>query len=419
MRVLYISVAYPLPANNGAKMRLWSLLRAIKTAGHEVTLACFAEPGEVAGTERELSAVCAESDIVPLSFTRLSAGGDYLKRLLAIFSSSPFTIDRFRSDEMRARLEQRVRDRSFDVIVCDNVFSAINLPGNASPVVMNSQNVEYVILSRYVQHEPNPFKALYARWEASKLRRFETAMYRRAVLAMACSHVDTALIRSLCPGIRTAVAQNVVDVSEYEVNADEEPLTVVYQGGMDWFPNRDALEYFVRAIFPRVLREVPGVRLIAAGRNPSPQFRARFADVSALEFTGTLPDLRPVIAKSAVCVVPLRIGSGTRLKILEAGAMGKAMVSTTVGAEGLDFVPGREILIADNPAEFARNVIELLGDPARRKTMGEAARRRVLQDYDVTALERSIAAAFQGLQQAISQKAGETQPVPVGQGEVA
>ncbi len=99
--------------------------------------------------------------------------------------------------------------------------------------------------------------------------------------------------------------------------------------------------------------------------------------------------------------------------------MGKAMVSTTVGAEGLDFVPGKEILIADDPAEFARNVVELLRDPARRKAIGEAARHRVLQDYDVTALERSIAVAFQGLQQAIGQEAGKTQPVPVGQGELA
>jgi polysaccharide biosynthesis protein PslH len=115
-----------------------------------------------------------------------------------------------------------------------------------------------------------------------------------------------------------------------------------------------------------------------------------------------------------VCVIPLRIGSGTRLKILEGGAMGKAMVSTTVGAEGLDFVPGKEILIADDAAEFSRNVIELLRDPARRKTMGEAARHRVLQDYDITALERSITAAFQDLQQVIGQEAGKTQPVPVG-----
>ena len=419
MRVLYISVAYPLPANNGAKMRLWAILRAIKKAGHEVTLASFAEPDEVAGTEQELRTVCTDSDIVSLRYTRLSAGGDYWKRLRAIFSSSPFTLDRLRSDEMRARLERRVRERSFEVIVCDNVFAAINLPADASPVVMNSQNVEYLILQRYVEHERNPFKALYARLEANKLRRFEASMYRRAVLAMACSSVDTGLIRSLCSGIETAVAPNVVDVREYVTSAEEEPLTIVYQGGMDWFPNRDALEYFVRAIFPLVQREIPGVRLIAAGRNPSPEFRARFTDVPALAFTGTLADLRPVVARAAVCVVPLRIGSGTRLKILEGGAMGKAMVSTTVGVEGLDFVPGKEILIADDPAEFARDLIQLLRDPVRRKTMGEAARHRVLQDYDVTALERSIAATFQELQKSIGAEAGKTQPVPVGQGEFA
>jgi len=419
MRVLYISVAYPLPANNGAKMRLWAILRAIKNAGHELSLASFAEPGEVAGTEQELATVCTDRDIVTLSYTRLSAGGDYGKRLRGIFSSSPFTLERLRSREMRARLERRVRERSFDVIVCDNVFAAVNLPAGASPVVMNSQNVEYLILQRYIEHERNLFKALYARLEASKLRRFEAAMYRRAILAMACSTVDTGLIRSLCPGIETAVAPNVVDVREYPAGAGEEPLTVLYQGGMDWFPNRDALQYFVRSILPLVQKEVPGVRLIAAGRNPSQEFRASFSDVSALEFTGTLADLRPVIARAAVCVVPLRIGSGTRLKILEAGAMGKAMVSTSVGVEGLDFVPGREILVADDPTAFARDVVQLLRDPARRRAIGEAAHNRVLQNYDLTALERTITSAFQKLQDSINAEAGKTPPVPVGEGEFA
>jgi len=285
--------------------------------------------------------------------------------------------------------------------------------------VMNSQNVEYRILQRYVEHEGNPFKALYARLEASKLRRFEAAMYRRAVLAMACSAVDTALIRSLCPGIETAVAPNVVDVRDYPSGAAEESLTVLYQGGMDWFPNRDALEYFVHAILPLVQKEIPGVRVIAAGRNPSPEFRARFSDVAALEFTGTLADLRPVIAKAAVCVVPLRIGSGTRLKILEGGAMGKAMVSTTVGVEGLDFVAGKEILVADDPATFAREVIQLLRDPARRKAIGEAARNRVLQNYDVAVLERSIASTFQKLEKSVIMETGKAHPVAVGQGEFA
>ena len=166
--------------------------------------------------------------------------------------------------------------------------------------------------------------------------------------------------------------------------------TIVYVGVMDWLPNCDALEYFVREIFPLIQSGIPQVRLIAAGRSPSPEFRAKFSRISGLEFTGTLPDLRPVIAKAAVSIIPLRIGTGTRLKILECGAMGKAMVSTTIGAEGLDFVPGREILIADTPREFADGVVELLRDPVRRRSLGQAARRRVAADYDLIALERSI-----------------------------
>ena len=156
------------------------------------------------------------------------------------------------------------------------------------------------------------------------------------------------------------------------------------------------------------------MRLIAAGRNPAPKFRARFGDVTALQFTGTLPDIRPVIAKATVTVIPLRIGSGTRLKILEGGAMRKAMVSTSVGAEGLDFEPGKEILIADTPAIFARDVIELLRDPARRKALGEAARNRVLQDYDRPVLERSVASALASLERTISTEARERQLAPVG-----
>ena len=156
------------------------------------------------------------------------------------------------------------------------------------------------------------------------------------------------------------------------------------------------------------------MRLIAAGRNPAPGFKARFSDVTALEFTGTLADLRPVIAKAAVAVVPLRIGSGTRLKILEAGAMRKAIVSTSVGVEELDFKAGKEILIADDQVTFARDVVELLHDPARRKALGEAARNRVLRDYDRTVLERSVASALASLERTISIEARKKQLASVG-----
>jgi polysaccharide biosynthesis protein PslH len=413
MRILYIATQYPLPVNNGVKMRVWSLLCAIADAGHEITLVTFAEPNDADGTEHELRKVCKDSDIVRRRTKSLSGSTNYLARLAGILSLSPFTIDRFRSDEMRAVLERRLSSGAFDLVLCDNIYTTINLPPMPLPLVLNSHNVEHLILQRYAQQESNAFKALYARLEADKVRRFEAATYKRAALVMVCSKLDGNLLEQLSPGLKTAVAPNVVDVRDYEMATEEDPVTLVYQGGMDWFPNRDALEYFVRAIFPLVQKGIPGVRLIAAGRNPAAEFRARFSDVSALEFTGTLPDLRPVIAKAAVCVVPLRVGSGTRLKILESGAMGKAIVSTTIGAEGLDFVPGEEIVIADDPAAFATNVVELLRSPARRKAMGQAARNRVVQDYDVKALERSIAGVFRSLQQSIGMEAG-TALAPAG-----
>ena len=202
----------------------------------KVSLAAFCEPEEIDGTEPELRAVCEESEVIPLHYARLSEGGDYLRRLRAIVSPSPFTIDRFRSDDMRLRLQRKANNRSFDVVICDNVYSAINLAAGVSPIVMNSQNVEYLILQRYAEQEKNPFKAMYARLEAAKVRRFEAAMYRRAVCAMTCSTVDAGLVRQLCPGIQVFIAPNVVDVRDYGLESEEEPFTIVYQGGIGLVP---------------------------------------------------------------------------------------------------------------------------------------------------------------------------------------
>jgi glycosyltransferase involved in cell wall biosynthesis len=183
---------------------------------------------------------------------------------------------------------------------------------------------------------------------------------------------------------------NVVDLDGVDLGGPEEPSTILFQGGMDWLPNRDAVDFFATAIFPRIRALVPEARLVVAGRNPSPAFVASFAHVPAMRFTGTVPDMRTVIGSAAVSVAPLRIGSGTRLKIIEAAALGKPVVSTRIGAEGLDFVDGEEILLADDPARFAEAVAGLLGDSARRRRIGGAARRRVEQAYSLPALRRAL-----------------------------
>jgi glycosyltransferase involved in cell wall biosynthesis len=190
------------------------------------------------------------------------------------------------------------------------------------------------------------------------------------------------------------IAPNVVDTDPPAGRIDEDPSLVLFQGGMDWFPNRDAVAYFAEAIFPRVRRSVPEARFLVAGRNPAPDFVASFAGIPGMSFTGTVADMRAVIAKAAVSVAPMRIGSGTRLKILEAAALGKAVVATTIGAEGLDFVAGREIMLADEPDHFSRQVADLLQDPERRDALGSAARARTEELYGLRALEGALATTF-------------------------
>ena len=159
---------------------------------------------------------------------------------------------------------------------------------------------------------------------------------------------------------------------------------------MDWYPNRDAVEFFARAILPRVRAKCPDVRLIVAGRNPPNQFVEQFRSDRKIEFTGTVPDMRPYLAAATVVIVPLRVGGGTRIKILEACAAGKPIVSTSVGAEGLDLEPGKEIILADDPREFARSVVNLLQHPARSEAVARSARAAVVERYSHVTLKKSL-----------------------------
>jgi glycosyltransferase involved in cell wall biosynthesis len=293
---------------------------------------------------------------------------------------------------MRERIREILGLHHFDLIISDTAFSMLNLPSSEVPVALNAHNLEHMILKRYLAHESNPFKLAYGWLESWKLRNWEVEACSQATWVMCCSHHDRLMFEELCPSIQAVVVPNIVDVSSYRPAEDVEEPVLIYQGGMDWYPNRDAVEYLVFEILPILRGLVPHFRVIVAGRNPSAEFRQRFADIPEVSFTGTVSDMRPQIAKAAVCVVPLRIGSGTRLKILEAGAMGKPTVSTTVGAEGLELTDGSDILIADQPRAFAEAVAGLLSDPARRRSLGRAARRQVEEHYSMSVLRKSIGA---------------------------
>jgi glycosyltransferase involved in cell wall biosynthesis len=221
--------------------------------------------------------------------------------------------------------------------------------------------------------------------ESRALSRAEQHYAQIADFVVTVSANDQAFFINYVPPTRTAVIPTGVDVEYFRANgAREEPHTLVFTGSMDWLPNDDAVKYFVGDVLPLVRREVPDARFWAVGRRPLPALRALASE--AVTVTGTVDDIRPFLDRCAVCVVPLRSGSGTRIKIFEAMAMGKSVVSTTLGAEGLPVTHGQDILLADSPEEFARAIVALLRDPARRRRLGAAARALVERNHSWAAV---------------------------------
>jgi glycosyltransferase involved in cell wall biosynthesis len=270
-----------------------------------------------------------------------------------------------------------MRERRFDVMVCDFLAASLNFPDAlTTPTALFQHNVESVLWQRQATHEAHPLKRIAFHWEARRMARYERRSVRRFHHVVAVSEQDRTLMAQMTNPENITVAPTGVDLSQYtrapeRSSAAVSPL-VVFVGSMDWEANVDGVEYFHREVWPRVLVAVPDARFRVVGRNPHPRV-VRLAEDPSVTVTGDVPSVTEHLEEAAVVVVPLRIGGGTRLKIYEAMAVGRAVVSTSIGAEGLDVESGRDIELADRPDSFAATVIALLATPARRERLEAAA----------------------------------------------
>ena len=393
MRVLFVLISLPFPPNIGQRVRNYSLLRALRMEGHEVTLLAFGDGKELTSARCGLAGLCADLDVIQESSSAGRTG--YLGRLRALPSRLPYGAWRMRSDTMRAAVSNRLANQSFDLVLCDDVYQIENLPVPCPvQIALNKHTIVSEEVRRFLKHQRNPVVSAYGWIEYRRVQRLEMQACGKVAAVWACSERDRQILGCENLSASSAVVPNVIDADDYQPSDTDDGRTVVYVGAMDWLPNRDAVAFFVSEVMPELRRLVPDFNFVVAGREPPPDFRRRFEQVSNLKFTGTLPDLRPMVAQAAVCAVPLRIGSGTRLKILEAGAMAKAVVSTTIGAEGLSLTDGKEIIIADEPRTMARAIAGLLGDRNRRLEIGRAARRHVTAEYGIPALRRALREAL-------------------------
>jgi glycosyltransferase involved in cell wall biosynthesis len=260
-------------------------------------------------------------------------------------------------------------------MICDFLSASSTFPTVLrTPTVLFQHNVESVLWARQARHEPNPVKRLAFAIEARRMTAYERAAVGRFHHVIAVSESDRMLMADMIDPKRISVAPTGVDLAQYRAAAGDHAVenVVLFLGSMDWEANVDGVEYFHREVWPRVRAAVPDARFRIVGRNPSPRV-LRLAEDPSVEVVGQVPTVVPHLRAAAVFVVPLRIGGGTRLKIYEAMAAGRAVVSTSVGAEGLEFSDGRDLLLADTPDAFAKAVTMLLLDRDRRRGIEHAA----------------------------------------------
>ena len=394
MRILFVTVAPPSPPTNGQRVRNYSIIKALHYEGHEIILVSFQDKADKPADD--LNDWCGECCYVQLPRRRRIE--DYLLRVRALFSGVPFGVLRFYSDRMGQAIVHQLRCRSFDAVLCDDIYQVANVnTHDGIPLLLNKASLVYEEVERYAARCRNPLLKAYALMESRLVRKWELESCSNADLVLACSERDRAMLEQADSGTRAVVIPNAVDLHEYEACSGDDGRTAVFCGAMDWYPNQDAVSFFASAVLPKLRQLAPQIRFLVVGRNPSASFRRSVAQHGRVEFSGTVSDIRPLLRRAAVCVVPLRIGSGTRIKILEAAALGKPVVSTSIGAEGLEFEDGREIILADQPEDFAAQVARLLSDEHLRCRIGSAARRRINESYAIEAVRTALRGAFEVL----------------------
>ena len=375
MRILWVKVGGLWPPNTGGRLRSFNILSELARE-HEVSVFTTHLPTEDGETLRRQLPQCKRVESFPFAATKFRDPGFPLMLVRSWFSAMPVDIYKHRVPALRKAVDKLLASGEIDLCVADFVFAAPNVPLDGPvPVMFFSHNVEYQILKRLAESQTNPLKRLLLDIEWRKMRRYEAQVCRKARQTVAVSAHDRALHQADAAEAAIRDVPTGVDVRYFRANGTpEDPAELVFTGSMDWHPNEDAIRHFITDILPAIRREMPRVRLTVVGRNPSDGLR-RDAEQAGVKVTGTVDDVRPYIDAAAVYVVPLRIGGGTRLKVFEALSMGKAVVSTGVGVEGLPLAPGEHYLKADDPQAFASAVVTLLRDPQRRHALGDAGRR--------------------------------------------
>ncbi|NSW52288.1 MAG: glycosyltransferase [Anaerolineae bacterium] len=403
MRILFLTQILPYPPDAGPKFKTWQVLRYLVSRGHQVTLVSMVRAEELPYC-RTVQQLVSDFHAVSLHRSRIN-DGFYLLR--SLFTRHPFLIERDNIRKMRQLVRQLVMENDYDAIHADQLtMTQFVLPfagrdqQKAPLLLFDAHNATWKILERYAD-ESSGMKRWVMQVEADRLRRYEADIVSRFDFVFTVSAMDRAALMAAvtCSGLSESdwekkfrVIPITVDTQSIQpVDRAVKSGNIFTMGTLHYPPNADGIRWFINEIFPLVRNAVPGVTLTIVGKNPPADFvNLQKTMPEVFHVPGYVPDLTPWFAQAAVMIVPVRIGGGMRVRILEAFARGMPVVTTTVGLEGIEAISGEHVLVADDPGNFAGAVIDLLRNEQLQQTLGNNGRKLVEQHYDQQIVLRKL-----------------------------
>ena len=376
MKLLMVSPHLPHPSW-GAGIRSYYLLKALARE-NTVSLLALTGSGEVETHCAALAEMTHALRVVP----RPPARRKRSQQLMSILRGGSYLLDSYSLREVQQELDAILARDHYDAVIFESVFMAGYRLSEDVPTIIDQHNIEYELLQRTYRREKEWSRKAYNWWESRLLKPVELERCRKARIVLVTSERERLLLKQLLPRSIIEVVPNGVDTDVFDkVHMSQEIVDrIIFTGTMNYYPNIDAVLYFARECWPLILSQVPNATWQIVGKDPTPEV-SDLADLPGISVTGSVPDVTCYLAAATVAIAPILIGGGTRLKILEALAMRKAVVSTSRGCEGLSMIPGKHLIVADQAQAFAQAVVDLMQDRERRKALGNAGRALVEAEY--------------------------------------
>jgi glycosyltransferase involved in cell wall biosynthesis len=396
MNILWLSHLAPYPPKGGVKQRSYNLMHEISKY-HKLYIICFLQKSHQPTLEKKREALEGLSRVGKVigNFTFDSDRSQWSSMLLAmksLLTRDPYTVNWLKKPGVGFMIENAIHENNIDLVHFDTISWAAYLGRtNNCKIVMNHHNIESHMMLRRAQREHHLIKKLYYYQEGRKLKYYEKRVCSQFDLNITCSSTDTERLLKDLPQLHVDDIPNGVDLNYFHpMGLEQKPSSMIFAGGLSWYPNIAAMEYFTKLVWKILVKDVPGANMTVIGRNP-PQWIIDFAkNNNNFDVTGFVDDVRPYIDQAAVYVCPITDGGGTKLKILDALAMGKAIVTHPIACEGIDVTEGKDVIFADTPQEYVDKIKMLFQDDKLRDSIGRNGRKLIENKYNFVNIGKKL-----------------------------